>query len=68
MTAHPAPAGHMRIGIVSTRIGTTNGASLAAKKWCRVWTRTGHTCFYFAFLERQLQGLLESFTGEDERD
>ncbi|MFH1184388.1 MAG: glycosyltransferase family 1 protein [Chloroflexota bacterium] len=33
---------------MSTRLGTTDGVSLEAEKWCRVLTRLGHSCFYFA--------------------
>ncbi len=46
----PIPANNLRIGFVSTRLGTTDGVSLEAEKWSHVLKRLGHTCFYFAGL------------------
>ncbi len=44
MTREPS----LRIGIVSTRLGSTDGVSLEVAKWATVLERLGHTCFYFA--------------------
>src|SRR5512143_2584526 len=50
MTIHPKPGQGLRIGVASTRLGTTDGVSLEAEKWCRVLGRLGHECFFFAGL------------------
>jgi glycosyltransferase involved in cell wall biosynthesis len=38
----------LRIGFVSTRLAGTDGVSLEAAKWCKVFAELGHSCFYFA--------------------
>lgn len=48
--SHPIPASNLRVGIISTRLGSTDGVSLEAEKWSRVLERLGHECFYFAGL------------------
>src|SRR3990172_12369657 len=40
----------LRIGFVSTRIGTTDGVSLETAKWALALEQLGHECFYFAGL------------------
>ncbi len=47
---YPIPANNLRIGFVSTRLGTTDGVSLETEKWTHVLTRLGHQCFFFAGL------------------
>lgn len=47
---YPIPASNLRIGFVSTRLGTTDGVSLEVEKWSHVLTRLGHQCFFFAGL------------------
>lgn len=37
-----------RVGFVSTRLAGTDGVSLEAAKWCRILTKVGLECFYFA--------------------
>ncbi len=44
------PSGKLRIGFVSTRLGTTDGVSLETEKWTTVLARLGHHCFFFAGL------------------
>jgi mannosylglucosylglycerate synthase len=44
------PVSNLRVGIVSTRLESTDGVSLEAQKWARVLARLGHRCFYFAGL------------------
>lgn len=45
----PPRVGHpLRIGLVSTRLGTTDGVSLEADKWSEVLARLGNACFFFA--------------------
>ena len=46
-TVHPSK---LRIGFVSTRLGTTDGVSLETEKWTHVLTGLGHQCFFFAGL------------------
>jgi glycosyltransferase involved in cell wall biosynthesis len=48
--AYAVPTPKLRIGFVSTRLGTTDGVSLETDKWTRVLTRLGHECFFFAGL------------------
>lgn len=48
--AYSIPADNLRIGFVSTRLGTTDGVSLEVEKWSHVLGRLGHQCFYFAGL------------------
>lgn len=48
--AYSIPTGRLRIGFVSTRLGTTDGVSLETEKWTHVLTRLGHQCFFFAGL------------------
>lgn len=50
VAAHAIPANNLRIGFVSTRLGTTDGVSLETEKWTHVLTRLGHQCFFFAGL------------------
>jgi mannosylglucosylglycerate synthase len=50
VAAYPIPANNLRIGVVSTRLGTTDGVSLETEKWTRVLSRLGHQCFFFAGL------------------
>ncbi len=50
VAAYPIPTANLRIGFVSTRLGTTDGVSLEVEKWTRVLTRLGHRCFFFAGL------------------
>ena len=50
VAAYPIPANNLRIGFVSTRLGTTDGVSLEAEKWTHVLTRLGHQCYFFAGL------------------
>ena len=38
------------IGFVSTRFAGTDGVTLEASKWARVFEQKGHTCFWFAGL------------------
>lgn len=38
----------LRIGFISTRFHGTDGVTLEAKKWARVLTGNGHSCFWFA--------------------
>lgn len=38
----------LRIGFISTRLAGTDGVSLEAEKWDRVFNELGHSCFYFA--------------------
>jgi len=57
MATYRMPASNLRIGIVSTRLGSTDGVSLEAEKWVRVLERLGHRCFYFAGLCDQDPGL-----------
>lgn len=38
----------LRIGIVATRLGSTDGVSLELAKWAQVLERIGHECFYFS--------------------
>ena len=47
---HSMPRAKLRIGFVSTRLGTTDGVSLEAEKWTTVLNRLGHQCFFFAGL------------------
>jgi len=78
MVSHSVPAGRPRVRFVTTRLGTTDGTeeavaeveralqspSRAAEMAERNFQLAEH--FYsFAFLGRQSQGLLGSFTGED---
>ncbi len=44
------PGNKLRIGFVSTRLGTTDGVSLETEKWTAVLNRLGHECFFFAGL------------------
>lgn len=37
----------LRIGFVSTRFHGTDGVTLEAKKWARVFKEEGHCCFWF---------------------
>jgi glycosyltransferase involved in cell wall biosynthesis len=48
VASYPIPSDNLRIGIVSTRLDTTDGVSLEAEKWTHVLTRLGHQCFFFA--------------------
>ena len=48
MVSYPMPASNLRVGVVSTRLGSTDGVSLEAEKWSEVLARLGHSCFYFA--------------------
>ncbi|MBW2010281.1 MAG: glycosyltransferase family 4 protein [Deltaproteobacteria bacterium] len=36
------------VGFVSTRLAGTDGVSLEAEKWAKVFEKQGFTCFYFA--------------------
>ena len=36
------------IGFVSTRLAGTDGVSLEASKWAKIFEKEGFTCFYFA--------------------
>ncbi len=47
---YPIPTSNLRIGVVSTRLGTTDGVSLETEKWSHVLARLEHQCFYFAGL------------------
>ncbi len=47
---YPIPTSNLRLGFVSTRLGTTDGVSLEVEKWSHVLSRLGHQCFYFAGL------------------
>jgi glycosyltransferase involved in cell wall biosynthesis len=38
----------MNIGFISTRFSGTDGVTLEASKWARVFTRNGYNCFWFA--------------------
>lgn len=46
--SHPVPTSNLRVGIVSTRLGSTDGVSLETEKWSHILTRLGHECFFFA--------------------
>jgi len=50
MATYPMPASNLRVGVVSTRLASTDGVSLEAEKWSVVLGRLGHQCFYFAGL------------------
>src|SRR3972149_4905269 len=50
MVTFPMPASNLRVGVVSTRLESTDGVSLEAEKWASVLARLGHQCFYFAGL------------------
>lgn len=50
VAAYPIPTNRLRIGFVSTRLGSTDGVSLETEKWTHVLTRLGHQCFFFAGL------------------
>jgi hypothetical protein len=50
MATYPMPASNLRVGVVSTRLASTDGVSLEAEKWSVVLRRLGHQCFYFAGL------------------
>lgn len=39
-----------RIGFISTRFSGTDGVTLEARKWARILTEQGHTCFWMAGL------------------
>lgn len=45
---NPIPAKNLRIGVISTRLGTTDGVSLETEKWSFVLSRLNHECYYFA--------------------
>ena len=38
----------LRIGFISTRFHGTDGVTLEAKKWAKVFEEEGHECFWFA--------------------
>jgi glycosyltransferase involved in cell wall biosynthesis len=50
MATYPIPTSNLRVGVVSTRLASTDGVSLEADKWSTVLERLGHQCFYFAGL------------------
>jgi len=50
VSSNSIPTNNLRIGFVCTRLECTDGVSLDAEKWSRVFEWLNHECYYFAGL------------------